>query len=230
MTDYVLIHGAWCGAWTFDPVVAPLEAEGHRVFALDLPGMGKRTAGLNPSICLSTHIEDVARQIDALGLDRFVLVGHSYGGMVVTGVADRLADRIDALVYLDAFLPEDGQSLWDLTGEWEHTVYIEGQRDAPGLVSPLPGFDHPDLTRQPLLTLVEPLSLSGAVNGVARRVYVLATDWQPTPFAQFRDKVQADPAWIVHELPCGHFVMDDMPGRTVAILLDCLRTRGVSDE
>jgi len=221
MTDYVLVHGAWCGAWTFDPMVAALEAEGHRAFALDLPGMGQRTAELNPAIGLSTHVEDAVGQIDALGLDRFVLVGHSYGGMVVTGVADRLADRIEALVYLDAFLPQDGQSVWDLASAWEHDAYIEGQRDAPGLVRPLPGFDHPRLTRQPLLTLIEPLSLNGAANAVARRVYVFAVGWQPTSFAQFHDKVLADPAWTVHELPCGHFVMGDMPGETATILLDC---------
>lgn len=221
MTDYVLVHGAWGGAWCYDPVVPLLQAAGHRVLALDLPGMGTRVAELSPAICLSDHIADVERQIAAAGFDRFVLVGHSYGGMVVTGVASRMAPRIDALVCLDAFLPEDGESLWDLTSDWEHKVHIDSQRDTPGLLAPLPGFDNPRLTRHPLLTVIEPVRLTGAERSIARRIYVFAAGWQPTPFARFHAKVEVDPAWDLRVLDCGHDVMGERPAETAAILLEC---------
>src|SRR5690606_32121031 len=108
---------------------------------------------------LSDYVDDVCEQIAAAGFDRFVLVGHSYGGMVITGVATRLGERIDAIAYLDAFVPGDGQSLWDITGEFEHNWYIDSQKHTPGLVAPIGSVDFqmvPGMVgRQPLLTLLE---------------------------------------------------------------------------
>ena len=116
MTDYVLVHGAWGGGWTLAGLADDLRSHGHRVLVAALTGLGDRAAELSPAVDLSRHVADVIEQVEAAGLDRFVLVGHSYGGMVITGVATRLGSRIDALGYIDAFLPGDGQSLWDLTG------------------------------------------------------------------------------------------------------------------
>ena len=221
MTDFALVHGAWCGGWVFDRLAADLRAHGHRVLVVALAGMGSRAAELNPAITLYTHVDDVCAQIEAAGFERFVLVGHSYGGMVVTGAATRLGGRIDALVYLDAFLPDDGQSLWDLTSSWEHEHYITSQRDVPGLVAPLPGFDHPLLGRHPLLCFLEPVRFTGEEARVNQRHYVYATGWQPTPFTRFADKVRANPVWSYHEADGGHDVMNDQPEQTLAILLNC---------
>ena len=221
MTDYVLVHGAWAGGWTYDGLAADLRREGHRVVVAALTGLGDRAQELNPAIDLSMHIEDVVRQTEAAGFNRFVLVGHSYGGMVITGVSTRLGARIDAMVYLDAFLPADGQSLWDLTGPWEHDFYINGQRDTPGLVPPLPGLEHPRLGHHPLLTLIEPVRFSGEEAKVGRRFYVFATGWQPTPFARFAESVRDDPDWTYREADSRHDVMADQPGQILEILLDC---------
>lgn len=220
MTDYVLVHGAWGGGWAFDRLAAELRAEGRRVLVAALTGLGVRAAELSPAIDLSRHVTDVIEQVEAAGFERFVLAGHSYGGMVVTGVATRLGARIDALVYIDAFLPGDGQSLWDVVGDWERRHYVDGQRDAPGLVAPLPGLENaPRLGRHPLLTLLEPVCYTGEEAKVGRRVYIFAESWSPTPFTRFHDAVAADPAWSVHRADSGHDVMADQPVQLLAIML-----------
>lgn len=220
MTDYVLVHGAWGGGWGFARLRDDLIAAGHRVLVAELSGLGVRAGAFHPGISLSTHIDDVLTQIAASGFDRFVLAGHSYGGMVVTGVAARIGAKIDALVYIDAFLPEDGQSLWDLTGEFEHRHYIDSQKFTPGAVAPLPGLDSPQLSRHPLLTLLEAVKIDDPAQSVARQVYIFASDWQPTPFTRFRDRVRNDPGFETHELPCSHDVMGDCPHELLTILLD----------
>ena len=120
MANYVLVHGAWGGGWAYDRLARELRGAGHKLLVAQLAGLGTRKDGLNPAIDLSTHVRDVVGQIEAEGFDRFVLCGHSYGGMVITGVAARLGARIDALCYIDAFLPAHGESLWDITGDFEH--------------------------------------------------------------------------------------------------------------
>ena len=219
MTDYVLVHGAWGGGWTLAGLAADLEAHGHRVLVAALTGLGDRAAELSPAVDLSRHIADVIKQIGAAGFDRFVLAGHSYGGMVITGVATHLGSRIDALAYIDAFLPGDGQSLWDLTGEQDHQFYIDGQRDTPGLVGPLPGVTGVGVGRHPLLTLIEPVRFTGEEAKVGRRIYVFAESWQPTPFAGFHATVAADPAWEVHRADATHNVMGDQPEQLLALML-----------
>lgn len=219
MTDYVLVHGAWGGGRAYDGLAAELRAAGHRVVVAALTGLGSRADELSPAIDLSRHVADVIEQIDAAGFDRFVLAGHSYGGMVVTGVATRLGARIDALVYIDAFLPADGQSLWDITGDFEHRHYIDAQRDTPGLVGPLPGVTGVGVGRHPLLTLIEPVRFTGEEAKVRHRVYIFAESWQPTPFAGFHATVATDPAWEVHRADASHNVMADQPGQLLAILL-----------
>ena len=219
MTDYVLVHGAWGGGHVYDQLAGELRDAGHRVVVAALTGLGSRAGELSPAIDLSRHIADVVEQIEAAGFDRFVLAGHSYGGMVVTGVAARLGARIDALVYIDAFLPGDGQSLWDITGEYEHRHYIDAQRDTPGLVAPLPGVTGVGVGRHPLLTLIEPVRFTGEEAKVGRRLYVFAESWQPTPFAGFHAAVAADPAWEVHRADASHNVMGDQPEQLLALML-----------
>ena len=221
MTAYVLVHGAWCGAWSYNRLAGELREAGHRVLVADLTGLGNRCAELHPGITLSTHIEDVIAQIEAEGFERFVLAGHSYGGMVVTGVAARLGARIDALVYIDGFLPQDGQALWDLTSHVEHQVNVDLQRHSPGLMAPLPIFPNPRLTPHPYLCFIEPVWMSGEEAKVARRVYIFASDWPHSPFAKFVPLVSADAAWEYHDFACGHFVMDDMPDRLREVMLGC---------
>lgn len=218
MADYVLVHGAWCGGNTLDRLARDLRDAGHRVLVAELTGLGTRAEQLNPAIDLSRHVNDVVEQVEAAGFDRFILGAHSYGGMVATGVSTKLGSRIDTVVYIDAFLPSDGQSLWDITSEHEHRHYIDSQRDTPGLVAPI--FDAPGLTRHPLLTLIEPVRFTGEEAKVKRRIYIFAASWQPTPFRQFYEQVKDDSAWEVHTADSGHFVMGDQPQQLLRIMLD----------
>ena len=223
MANYVLVHGAWGGGDSYDRIAGELRAAGHAVLVAQLTGLGSRRTELHGGITLSDHIADVLTQIEATGFDRFVLAGHSYGGMVITGVAARLGARIDAIVYIDAFLPGDGQSLWDITGAYEHDWYIGTQRFTPGLVAPIGGehlLEQPGFGRHPLLTLTEAVRLTGAEAKIPRRTYIFATEWSPTPFTRFRDAVRGQPDWELHEVGGGHMVMHDQPEALLAILLD----------
>lgn len=223
MANYVLVHGAWGGGQSYDQTAADLRAAGHEVLVAQLKGLGSRSDELHPGITLTDHIDDVCQQVEAAGLDRFVLAGHSYGGMVVTGVATRLGARIDAIVYIDAFLPGDGESLWDITGEFEHNWYIDSQKHTPGLVAPIGSVDFEPVPgavgRHPLLTLLEAVRYTGEEAKIPSRTYVFATDWEPTPFRRFSQQVQAEGGWAHHESKASHFVMADQPEQTVQILL-----------
>jgi pimeloyl-ACP methyl ester carboxylesterase len=223
MANYVLVHGAWGGGQSYDAVLPALRNAGHQVLVVALRGIGKRQPELHPGITLTDHIDDACEQIEEAGFGRFILVGHSYGGMVVTGVASRLGKRIDALAYLDAFVPQDGQSLWDITGEFEHNWYIDSQKFKPGYVDPIGGLDNfapvPGLVGyHPLLTLLEGLRLSGDEQAIPRKAYVLATDWQPSPFGRFAEAARAA-GWDYHEADCDHFVCAGQPEQMAQVLL-----------
>ena len=117
MGTFVLVHGAWGGGWAWRPTVGALLREaGHEVFTPTLTGLGERAHLASPDIDLETHINDIVGVIEYENLHDVVLMGHSYGGMAITGVADRVPERLAHLVYVDAFVPEDGQSLADLIG------------------------------------------------------------------------------------------------------------------
>lgn len=226
MANYVLVHGAWSGGQVYDRLAGELKAAGHAVLVAQLTGLGTRKAELHGGITLSDHIADVLMQVDMAGFDRFVLAGHSYGGMVITGVAARLGARIDGLAYIDAFLPGDGQSLWDVTGPYEHAWYIDSQKWTPGLVAPIGGEELlklPHYGRHPLLTLTEAVRLTGEEAKIPRRSYVFATQWSPSPFPRFRDAVKGRAEWELHELGGGHMVMADEPEKLLAIMLDLAR-------
>jgi len=223
MADYVLVHGAWGGNQSYELTRRDLEAAGHRTISCTLKGLGTRQSELHPGITLTDHIDDVCRQVEQAGFDRFILAGHSYGGMVITGVAARLGERIDAICYIDAFLPGDGESLWDVTGEFEHNWYIDAQKDRPGLIRPLMAPEEfepvPNVVGyHPLLTLLEAVHYTGAEAKIPRRAYIFATGYEQTPFPRFAKRAQSE-GWDYHETDCDHFVMQNRPELTAQVLL-----------
>jgi len=224
MANYVLVHGAWGGGQSYAQTESGLKAAGHQVLVPALPGIGPRQPELHGGITLSDHANDAMKQIDDAGFDRFILVGHSYGGMVITEIAARLGSRIDAICYIDAFLPEKDQSLWDLTGDYEHEWYINSQKHSPGLVPPLGGMDLEEIPgkigKQPLLTLLEGVRLTGEEARIPRKSYIFATNFEHTPFTPFAEKTKAAPDWEYHEAFASHWVMDDQPEQTLDILLN----------
>ena len=123
MTTFVLLHGAWHGGWCWDRVAPLLRDAGHEVHAPTLTGLSERAHLLSPQVGLDTHVEDVVRLVDTLGLTDVVLVGHSYAGQIVTAVADRRPEAIARRVYLDAFVGSDGEAARDLLPETvEHQI------------------------------------------------------------------------------------------------------------
>ncbi|MCP5395432.1 MAG: alpha/beta hydrolase [Sphingomonadaceae bacterium] len=222
MANFVLIHGAWGGAWSWGSIPERLMRAGHNVLCPDLPGMGDRVGEKHGGITLTDHIEDVVGLIGECSMERFVLVGHSYGGMVITGIASRLGQRIDAICYVDAFLPKDGESLWDVVGEYEHKSYIDTQKRTPGLCAPIFGeemLEKPGISRQPLLTLTEAVDRGAAWDHIPNKSYIFASGWKPSPFPRFAEEVRNYPAWQYHDFPCTHGVMTDMPDELEAVLL-----------
>lgn len=221
MATYVLVHGAWGGGYGWSGIAKRLRLAGHDVHVAMLTGLGEKAHLLTPAIDLSVHIRDVLGIFDYEKLTNVVLVGHSYGGMVITGAAAKRADKIKALVYVDAFLPDDGQALWDIADEPSRKHYIDAQRDAPGLVAPFPGSP-PGLTRHPLLTLLEPFR-AGASKPITKRTYIYATRGAPTVFTKFHDRVKSEKGWRAHSINTGHGVMQDDPDGLTTLLLAEIR-------
>jgi len=220
---YVLVHGAWHGGWCWRRVADLLTARGHRVFAPTLSGVADRSH-LDPAgIDLSTHAADVANLIRWEGLTEVVLVGHSYGGMVVSQAVEAIPPGVvSSIVFLDAFLPADGMSLLDYTAvEGREGGPMVEEGEATGRVSPITaemfGVNPADrayvdaqCTPQPYRTLTEKARLTGAREAIPRKTYILATGWAPA-FAAFATQVKDDPAWRYLETPAGHDVMLDAP-------------------
>src|SRR5579862_777725 len=128
MATYVLVHGAWRGSWIWKKIRSKLQASGHEVFTPTLSGVGERSHLLSPHINLETHVADVINLIQWEELSNIILCGHSYGGCVVTSVADRIPERIKALVFLDAFVPDNGQSLHDTLPTEDRNAQLEATK------------------------------------------------------------------------------------------------------
>jgi pimeloyl-ACP methyl ester carboxylesterase len=216
----VLVHGAWHGGWCWRRVIDRLAVKGHRVYAPTLTGLADRSHLLNESVNLSTHITDIVNLIRWEEMKDIVLCGHSYGGMVVTGVADKMSDRIESLVYLDAFVPESGQSMQDL----------RPRALPPGLTIPPISAETFRVnerdrawvdrlcTPQPIACMTEKLALTGAYRGVRRKVFIRAQNYPSPAFEPTYERLKGDPGWTAHLLPCGHDVMIDMPDALAEIL------------
>jgi len=231
MATFVLVHGAWSGGWCYHKVADELRGKGHRVFTPTLTGQGERSHLTGIAINLSLHITDVLNVFHYEGLEDVVLAGHSYGGMVITGVGDRIAEKIRALVYLDAFLPEDGQSLFDINIPKNTQAFVANAGTIGGLAVPPPpasffnvnAGDAPRVdalaTPFPIGCFTEKIKLSGAHRTVRKHIYVHSTVLpRESPFRPFYDRAKNDPAWETHTLPCGHDAMLDMPDETTQIL------------
>jgi len=196
MTDYVLVHGAWFGSWCWARVRRLLTAAGHRVFTPTLTGVGERSHLLSRDVGLDTHVADVANLMKWEDLRDIVLVGHSYGGAVVRHVADRMPDRIRSLVYLDAFVPENGKSLFDYIPDSGKGMRELAVAKGDGWkIPPMPavniGVNAADAawvdcqgTMHPLSSCEAQARLSGACDSIPNIGYILARDYDG-PFGHF---------------------------------------------
>lgn len=228
--SFVLVHGAWHGGWCWTRVASRLHAAGYRVFAPSLTGLGDRVHLADPSITLDTHIADIANLIDAEELDRVILVGHSYGGTVITGVADRVGARLAQLVYLDAIVLKNGES-------WSNYESQAGNAQRADIAAknngtwPKPNAgafgiaDANDIAWVNRRTTPQP---HGPYEGKVRigdayvklpKTFIDCTKPALASIEPYRKFVKGNPAWKVIDLPTSHDAMVTAPGRLADILV-----------
>jgi pimeloyl-ACP methyl ester carboxylesterase len=231
MTTYVLVHGAWSGAHGFRRVRPLLRAAGHEVFTPSLTGIGERVHLASPQVTLTTHIRDVVNTILYEDLTGIVLLGFSYGGFVVTGAIEHIADRVRHLVYLDAFVPDDGDSAGSLLGLDARPPIVLGEQ---WLVPPSPrAFDDPveeafanaRRVPHPVGCFTEPVRVSRPLEEHPFTLtYIRATAdddgaLSSAPFRAAAERAKRSPAWSYVEIATSHMVPVNRPTELAEILL-----------
>jgi pimeloyl-ACP methyl ester carboxylesterase len=234
MATYVLVHGAWHGGWCWKKVAPLLRHAGHEVFTPTLTGLGERAHLLTPEVDLTTHVQDIVGVLTYEDLQEVILVGHSYSGMVISGVAQQAALRLSHLVYLDAFLPEDNKSLRDYAGGVILDKLAQSQGD--GWRYPKPGTtgenyfgvtDSGDVAwmlarvgDHPYKTMTQPLQLSGGPLSASQQTYILTTR---TPhFIEAAERAKHAGFRYRELLSAGHDAMVTQPGELVKLLLEII--------
>lgn len=233
---YVLVHGAWHGGWCWQRVSEKLRTDGNIVYTPTLSGLGEHNNQPHDSIDLNTHITDVVNLLNMEDLHEVVLVGHSYAGVVITGVADRIPERISKLVYLDAVLAENGESCISVhpeqvRKEFEKDASQHGMRSLSVRPSSLFGVsDHKDrqwvdsrLTLQPYHTFAQPLMLQHPYGNGLPLIYIACTQPQLPVLRQFADKARQSPQWKYYEMKTGHDAMITQPKELANLLVSLSR-------
>jgi pimeloyl-ACP methyl ester carboxylesterase len=228
---FVLVHGTSYGGWCYRRVADMLQALGHKVYTLTLTGVGERSHLMSANINLDTHIMDVVNVIKWEDLENIVLCGHSYGGWVISGAAEHIEDKIASIVFLDAFMPENGQKGLDTNSPHAREAVLEAVKNGQISRPPVPAAHYnvnekdqawadSKTTPQPIGISLQPINLTGARDRIAKKTYIRATGYAQPSFDAAYAKTKADPSWRTYEVPCGHDVMLDMPERLVEILLE----------
>jgi len=227
--SYVLVHGAWHGSWVWQDVAAGLRAAGHDVTTPTLTGLGERRH-LGKDVGLDTHIEDVLAHIEMEGLTNVTLVGWSYGGMVTTGVLARIPDKINAMIYLDAYVPTDGKAMFDYASP-KLQAALEQCKVSNQSLPPLPvemlGLTDPAhvrlvterLVHQPWRTIYQPVKALKHWPDMPI-AYIRCTRFDPSPFADFLEAMKQDPKVRTDVIDTGHSCMLIDPDETVRLLVN----------
>lgn len=233
MATYILIHGAWHGSWCWKRVRNSLRTAGHEVFTPTLTGLGERSHLASPAVSLSTHIADIVNLIKWEELSDVILCGHSYAGCVISGVVGRIPDKIRTLVYVDAFVLEDGECVMDLCPrDLVEAVREQAKSTGDGWkIDPLPASlyntNERDLnwvdnqcTPQPIETFEERIALKSHHDPVKDAVHILATDWIESPALVLSHGRAHRRGWKTQTIACGHEVMLDLPAELTELLLE----------
>ncbi len=227
----VLVHGGWHGGWHWDDVVDRLRTAGIRVYAPTLRGLGERSRLASESTCLADHVEDVVAVLDGEDLRDVVLVGHSYGGAVITGAVHKRPERVAHVVYLDAFVPRHGQSLADIFGP-EFAANARAQARAAGTpflmppafsmeevlgVGPEEAAAHAaKLSPHPLGTMFDPVQASTPIT--ATRTYICCSEHPLPMFEPYAKHARESADWNYYELPSPHDAVYAMPAVVTGII------------
>ncbi|TDR34844.1 alpha/beta fold hydrolase [Aquamicrobium defluvii] len=213
MATFILIAGGWQSGWVYEKVAEILTAHGHNTLPITLSGLGDVPA---PTANLDTHIQEV---VDVMkSYEDVVLVGHSYAGMVVSGAADIDPARIRASVYVDAYVPDSGDSVWSLTTPKFREMFIEGAKGDGLNCAPSPSMDA-RCRPHPMGTFLQSIRLTGRWREVPRKTYVGAHGWDGSPFRDLYTRLAGDPDWSTIALDCGHNVARLQPDALAEILL-----------
>jgi pimeloyl-ACP methyl ester carboxylesterase len=236
MATFVLVHRAWHGGWCWRKVIPFLEAAGHEVYAPTLTGLAERASELSPEVGLETHIQDIVGELQEKTLHGVILVGHSSGAMVITGVVDQVPERIAHLVYLDTFVPRNGESLADIAPMVIRLLRKQAQAHGDGYRVDSRGTygvtEEPDrswvlrsVTPQPLKTFEQPLHLKNpAIVSAKPRTHIDCTSG--FFFSLMRRLVArralppTEAGWRLRQLPTGHDAMITMPRELADVLLE----------
>jgi pimeloyl-ACP methyl ester carboxylesterase len=213
MATFLICHGAWSAGWAWKKVRPLLRGAGHEVFTPTYTGLGERAHQASPAVDLATHIKDVLAVIECEDLADISLLGHSYGGMVATGVADRVPERVKQLIYLDAFVPGHGQSVLDLRAPGPRPAATEPASE-DWLIPPNPpppdtsaadlAWIIPRRRPQPVKTFTQALELRNPVLKFPRS-YIYCTKKGPEdPFLQFSKRFKSDRDWRYYEIDASH--------------------------
>jgi pimeloyl-ACP methyl ester carboxylesterase len=225
MSTYVLVHGGWDGGWSWRSVARELREAGHEVFTPTLTGSGERVHLASPEVDLDTHVLDIVNVLRYEDLHDAILAGISSAGMVITGVAERVPERIGHLIYLDAFVPQDGQSLADLVGP-EVMAGMAQVAQAYGDGWRIP-HNPPDADRRTDMLLnvaSQPLAVGNPAAAQLKRTFVLFTDKPPQDgltalLAQNAARVRQE-GWSYYERPFGHWPVLERPYELAELLLE----------
>ena len=229
MATVVLAHGAWSAAWAWKKMRPLFRKAGHEFFSPTYTGLGERAHLARPEVDLSTHVQDVLAVLEIEGLKEVTLLGHSYGGMVATGVADKAADRIARVVYIDAFAPKDGQSLFDLLGpKGEAHMRAGAAKDGDGWklpLNPMPPDTSPEDAAwavpkrrpQPIKTFEQKIALKSPAP--PPRHYIYAKKSGPGDvFRQFGERAKSEAGWKYWEIDSTHSPNITCPDALMALL------------
>jgi len=226
MATFVLCHGGWGGSWQWHTIADLLRVIGHKVFTPTFTGLGERIHLANPDVDLNTFIIDVVNVFLFEELYDVVLVGYSYSGMVITGVADKIPDRISHLIYLDAVVPQDGQSLADLLGpEIKAQLFaaIEHQGDGWKMPHVSSKPSDPRMTPQPSKTGTQPVVLRNPTARSLPRSFIYCTESKEgmlmePPIKHAAEIAKSDTSWQYYELQTDHHPMENMPQELAGLL------------
>jgi pimeloyl-ACP methyl ester carboxylesterase len=213
---YIFVPGGWHGGWSFDSITAPLTILGNKCTSLTLPGLEDENV-TDVIINLDTHIRYVIDFILEKNISNIILCGHSYAGMVITGVADRIPERIKSLVYIDAYVPKNGDSCWSLTSENYRDLFVQGAAENGFTVAVPPG---PETRRRPhpLATFMQCITLSGKHQTIANRTFIYLTGWEQSPFKKQYEDLNNSGDWNIETVHCAHNIMRENPDKLVEIL------------
>ena len=226
---FVLVHGTSSGGWCWRRVADLLQARGHKVFTPTLTGLADRSHLMSKDITLDTHILDVVNLIKWEELTDVCLCGHSSGGVVISGAVEQVPQCISSIVFLDAFMPENGQRPSDWNSPQARAAVQQAlergeisrppaSKDRYNINARDRDWAQAQATPQPIGVSLRPIKLTGARDRVAKKTYIRATGYPHPHFDRYYAQTRADPSWRTYEVPCGHTVMLDMPERLAEIL------------